>query len=275
MGRRVAFDRLDEYGMMNGIRPELRPEAVIFDYGHTLGYEWEFNALRGMAAMLEHAVGNPLGVTAEQLAAKNAEMFSHLDNVIHPNFIELHHQIYLRALFEPLRLEFDVSYLALESILWDAAGPAKPMPGAVELIDHLNENGYRTGVISNLTFSGEALTKRLNDILPRNRFEFVIASSDYGWRKPKSPMFGAALAKLGVSAERVWYCGDSAEADVIGSAGAGITPVWVDSDIECYYRDRSREKKPDCGYIYAKSLSEVAVLLGQCGGDGKLTGGKR
>lgn len=38
-------------------------------------------------------------------------------------------------------------------------------------------------------------------------------------------MFDIALQKSGLSADKVWYCGDSIEADVQGSKNIGMFPV--------------------------------------------------
>ena len=102
------------------------------------------------------------------------------------------------------------------------------MPGVAAMLAGLRERGVRTGVISNLGWTGEALEDRLRRLLPEHAFEFVIASSDYGVRKPGALIFQAALAKAGLAAEDVWFCGDQIDADVFGAQGAGIFPVWYE-----------------------------------------------
>lgn len=236
-----------------------KPEMILFDYGHTLSFEGGFDVEKGFTAVMEHAVANPLGVTVEQLSERNEAMFGYLDKRVHDVDIELHHSIYFRALFESLRLEFDLPYSELELIQWEASAPQEPMPGAERFIDYLNDKGFRTGVVSNMSYSGETLRRRANDLLPRNRFEFILASSEYGWRKPNRFLFDVALAKAGVPAENIWFCGDSAFADVTGAVGVGMMPVWVDSPKFCYYRQK--EKKPDCEYIHIRSLDEMITLL--------------
>lgn len=54
---------------------------------------------------------------------------------------------------------------------------------------------------------------------------FVLASSDYIFKKPHCLMFGIALQKAGVTADKVWYCGDSIDADVYGAKNVGMFPV--------------------------------------------------
>lgn len=81
------------------------------------------------------------------------------------------------------------------------------------MLDYINENGIRSAVISNLIWPGIALTERLNRLLPNNRFEFVMTSSDYFMRKPNRILFDIALQKAGVSADKVWYCGDNPQSN--------------------------------------------------------------
>lgn len=56
----------------------------------------------------------------------------------------------------------------------------------------------------------------------------VVTSEDVRAYKPNRVIFEAALAALGLPADRVLHVGDSWSADVLGAAGAGIRPVWVD-----------------------------------------------
>ena len=102
------------------------------------------------------------------------------------------------------------------------------MPGADSLIRYLNETGIRTGVISNNGWSGDALRDRFDRLLPENRFEFILSSADYMIRKPDRRLFEVALLKADLPPEKVWFCGDSYEKDVVGARSAGIFPVWYE-----------------------------------------------
>ena len=99
------------------------------------------------------------------------------------------------------------------------------MPYADKMIDYLNQTGIRTAVISNNAWSGEAIKERFDRLLPNNQFEFIISSCDYMIRKPDKRLFEIALVKSGLTADKVWYCGDSIYCDVNGAHNAGIFPV--------------------------------------------------
>ena len=131
------------------------------------------------------------------------------------------------------------------------------MPDIKETLEYLKQNNIRTGIISNIAFSGEALKNRINKILPENKFEFIIASSEYVFRKPNKLIFELALNKANLDANEVWYCGDSTEFDVEGSNNAGIYPVWYESEIECTYRERGSQKTPDFEHLHIYNWLEL------------------
>jgi putative hydrolase of the HAD superfamily len=136
------------------------------------------------------------------------------------------------------------------------------MPNADIMINYINSRGIRSGVISNIAFSGAVLSERLNRLLPRNRFEFVIASSEYMIRKPNPMLFELVLKKAGLCAEDVWFCGDNIRADVEGSASIGIFPVWYeDETVENPWRERSKWLFPECGHLHIHDWLELIDIL--------------
>lgn len=94
-----------------------------------------------------------------------------------------------------------------ETVFWDAASAGEAMPGAAEMLACIKAKGIRSAVVSNILWSGEALRKRLDRLLPGNSFEFILASSDYMLRKPQPMLFELALRKAGLTAGEVWFCG--------------------------------------------------------------------
>ena len=135
------------------------------------------------------------------------------------------------------------------------------MPEADIMLDFINKNGIRSAVISNLLWSGDALSERLNRLLPMNEFEFVMTSSDYIVRKPNRILFDIALRKAGLRADEVWYCGDNPQADIEGAAQAGIYSVWYDNETEREYKDRSEESAPKCEHLHIHEWREMMDLL--------------
>lgn len=201
-----------------------KPKMILFDYGQTLLHEPDFDLLRGTKAVFEHIVKNPDNITVEQLCEYDNRMFKAYADCRAGGY-EIHGWHGQRLLYEYLRLELDISIEEAEMILWENTSEGACMPGVKEMLAYLKEQGIRTGVISNIAWSGKALSHRINRLLPENEFEFIFASSEYGLRKPNPLLFELALRKADLKAEEVWYCGDNVRADVYGAHSVGIFPV--------------------------------------------------
>lgn len=117
----------------------------------------------------------------------------------------------------------------------------------------LYQNGFRTGVISNISFAGKVVENRINELIPTNHFEFVIASSEYLYRKPNRRIFELALEKAELSASEVWYIGDQYECDIVGARNAGLFPVWYIGAADM----RLPEDNDVCKVSHWKELQEL------------------
>ena len=236
------------------------PKMIIFDYGYTLVYEEKWNGVKGNKALLEYCVSNKNNLTAEQFTEFADNLFAST-NIGRKNGLEFHEHQFQRFLNEYLQIEINLSPVEQEKVFWDNASLGHAMPNIKETLEYLRENNIRTGVISNISFSGEALANRINSILPENNFEFIIASSEYIFRKPNKFIFELALRKANLEAKDVWHCGDTVEFDVEGANSVGIFPVLYESKIECWYVDRGNKTEPDCEYLHIHNWRELIDAL--------------
>ena len=240
-----------------------KPEMIIFDYGHTILYEPDFNAMRCEEAAYPYIVENPQNLTAEQIYAEVQRVFAEFQGQRDAG-IEIHEWQFMRLVYEYLGLKFSISYSELEEIEWNAASSGAVMPGAEEMLDYLNDVGIRTAVISNIGWSGNALTNRINRLLPNNRFEFIMASSEYSIRKPNRMLFETALRKANLPADVVWYCGDDIRADIKGAHGAGIFPVLYEGKVHDEVNPvtyRNEGETIDFDYLHIHHWNEMIALL--------------
>ncbi|HBI71692.1 MAG TPA: HAD family hydrolase [Lachnospiraceae bacterium] len=213
-----------------------KPKMILFDYGQTLLCENKFDGIAGTKAVLKNCVQNPQGVTAEEIQTFANELNKDIDRynseTQHLALIEVHNHSFQKYLYDYFQIKILVSPLELETIFWDNAAPATLTDGVEEMLRSLNKLHIRTGVISNISFSGLALSNRINKYLPENNFEFIIASSEYVFRKPGSRIFEVALKKSGLETKDIWYCGDNIKCDIEGAFNCSITPVWYKGAIE-------------------------------------------
>ena len=237
------------------------PKMILFDNGHTLLYEPGWDTVKGNAELLKYATKNPNNCTLEDVR-KGAELIfdKHIESIRKIGY-DVSGQVGDKVLYEYLGIEFSLTPLEMEIVFWNGASSGAIMPDADKMLDYIDEKGIRSAVISNLLWSGDALTERLNRLLPRNRFEYVMTSSDYLVRKPNRILFDIALKKANLRAEEVWYCGDNPQADIEGAAQVGIYPVWYDNDTEKNYKDRSNIQIPKCEHLHIREWSEMIDVL--------------
>lgn len=241
-----------------------RPQMILFDYGGTLLHEPDVDYLRGEKAVFRHVTENPRHVTPEEAARLGTELFLSARPCRHSGW-ELHEHQQLRLKYDLLGLRFDLPMDDLEKLLWTAASPGAPMPGVREMLSDLRLRRIRTAVISNLGYTGMALEDRLQRLLPEHRFEFVIASSDYGVRKPDPLIFRAALARAGLDASAAWYCGDQIGTDVFGAQQAGLFPVWYeDTTLPNGFRSLNDGLSVTGPHLHIHRWQELTDCLDQC-----------
>lgn len=207
-----------------------KPKMVLFDYGQTLVNELYYDGAKGYSAMLERAASNPNNVTGEQLQCA-AEKFNREIGRFNPEArslytAELPEYEVGQYLFGMHGVKFSCGLRELETEFWNAAAPGEPCRGISEFLDYLKQEGIRTGVVSNISFCGESLRRRVESCIPNAYFEFFIASSEYVFRKPNRHIFELALVKSGLSPDEVWFCGDQFKADIEGASAVGMTSVW-------------------------------------------------
>lgn len=241
-----------------------KPKMVLFDYGHTLAYEPDTDFLRGENAVFRYVTENPSGVTPEEAGRLGTEIWLAQREARHGG-VEIHEHQQLRLKYESLGLRFSLDINELEKLLWTAAAPGRAMPGAVDMLRGLRERGIRTGVISNLGWSGEALTDRLHRLLEGHEFEFVMVSSEYGARKPDPLLFRAALQRAKLDAADVWFCGDQIEADIHGAQNAGMFPVWYeDPEIPNGFAKKNEGLTIEGEYLHIRRWEKLLQAIDEC-----------
>lgn len=207
------------------------PKMILFDYGQTLFNQDPYQALNGYEALMKHITKNPHNMDASALTALGEKIYKQCSDVFGYKkkrdwHVEIPQKQMIHYIMEYYGLEADCSEEELSRIYWDGACSGTPVEGTNEMLEGLYNIGIRTGVISNLSFSGAALKERLDRVLPNNHFEMILSSTDVIFRKPEPAIFELAIAKSGLLAEEIWYVGDDTIWDVEAAYEVGITPVW-------------------------------------------------
>ena len=128
---------------------------ILFDYGHTLCYEPNWDSVRGNKALLPYITKNPYNKTLEDIVAGVSLIYGkHLES-IRANGYDISGQVGDRVLYEYLGIEFSLTPLEQEIVFWRAASEGAIMPNADKMLDHLHKLGIRT--IGDLAAADEEL----------------------------------------------------------------------------------------------------------------------
>ena len=235
-----------------------RPKMILFDYGQTLIDEGVFDGVRGTAAVLQYATKNKYNLSAERVQDEadriNKEVGRFDPAKRHLFQVEVPNHMFTAYLYESLGIMLSLTPEQIDRVFWNAAAPGRPTTGIEELLEYLYQNGIRTGVISNIAFAGKVVEERINRLISTNHFEFIIATSEYMYRKPNKRIFDLALEKADLQAGDVWYIGDQYECDIVGARNVGMFPVWYQGAIRIPYEDKK-------DVLTIKSWQEFPSLL--------------
>jgi putative hydrolase of the HAD superfamily len=201
------------------------PSALLLDYGGTIVREERVNRGAGIARMLELASANPRGVDAATLQQATAHIKTQLVELLSP-LIEYHGQALYRLAFDSLGVQFELSPGTLELEYFKTAVATRAQPGIRQTLEAARARSLPVGVVSNIAWSAQVLHHDLRRLGLDGYVEFVMASADYGVRKPHPALFRAAAGRLGAPPSQIWFVGDSLECDVAGARGVGMGAVW-------------------------------------------------
>ncbi|HVA92654.1 MAG TPA: HAD family hydrolase [Chloroflexota bacterium] len=208
-------------------------EAVVLDYGHTIvdfvlseagllaAYEEARGLLAGYlaaeaptAAWLVDQVAHRIGKRIE--ASYLRQDLQELD--ILAEFAQCFSDLGLRV---PETLVRQVAYLehralSAEIHLW---------PENADALRALRADGFRLGLVSNITLLGEWVRENLHRLGLLDLFDAVVLSSEEGIRKPHPQIYQTVLDRLGIPGSAAIFVGDRLREDVAGPQAAGMRAV--------------------------------------------------
>lgn len=206
-----------------------KPKMIMFDYGQTLVDEGKFDGVKGTQAVLEHAKVNKYGATAEAVQAFADEVnfeIGRTDTQRRDGFIvEVPNHMFTAYIYQSMGIELSLTPKEIDEVFWEAATDGRPTDGIAEFLDYLKCSNIRTAVVSNISYCGDALKERIRRMIPSHDFEFIIATSEYMFRKPNKRIFQFALDMAALQPEDVWFVGDNYKCDVLGALSVGMTAI--------------------------------------------------
>lgn len=237
-----------------------KPKMVLFDYGQTLICQEPYDSMKGFEAIQRYIIDNPMNITAKDMNELSYKIYKECNKAFGKEtkrdwLIDVRFTDTMRYIMEYYHLQLSVSLEECDEIYWDHACNGVPTTNIEKFLEFLNEEGVRTGVVSNLSHSGKSLKKRLDRLIPNNNFEFIISSSDIMFRKPNSMIFHLAMAKSQLAPDEHWYCGDDSIWDIESAYPMGIQPIWYTKDIDY------EQEKPEVPHVEIKDWLEAITLI--------------
>ena len=233
-----------------------KPKGILFDFGDTLCTLDRFDVLAGNARCLELAK-SPGATTPADVEAV-AQRFNLIIKPMRESvWIEHRADAFQKLLYDYLGLEFSIPKDQLEQEFWNAAVTQTPEPGVRQTLSSLRSMPIKLAVVSNFSFSGKILREGLAEYDLLDFFSVVIASSEYGIRKPNPLIFELAAKMIGLRGSDIWFVGDKIAYDVVGANAAGMTSVWYNKNGEPQQGD---DDSPD--YVIS-DLRELPALARQ------------
>jgi putative hydrolase of the HAD superfamily len=213
-------------GYVAGVAPLPPPRALLFDLGNTILREGDFEPRAGHRRLLELAGVDATPQLLDAYGALAAELAEDVQPRRLDSCIEFGTARMTRVLAHHFDLRFSQGDDELELAFFRASTTMAPEPGIREALHRVRSLGVPIGVVSNTAYSGHVLRAELAHHSLLDGFDFVMASNDYGFRKPHPAIFRAAAARLGLDPRHVWFLGDSLVFDVAGARAVGMPAVW-------------------------------------------------
>lgn len=239
-----------------------KPKMILFDYGHTLASEDDWCLSRGAEEILRLAGRDDIDPAA--LLARMEERIDEGGKMGEQIRYDVPYMVPILTACREMGIVLEnVPIPELTDRILRAVTEGAVMPHADKMLDAVNAHGIRTAVVSNNGWPGDTMKRRLDRLLPMNRFEFVLCSTDCLYQKPDPRIFRTALGRAGLAPEETFYCGDNIHCDVCGPHEVGMFPVFLQNfaDEEYYNCHHLLDRDLDFPHLHITDWREFIAFL--------------
>ena len=237
-----------------------KPEFIIFDYGNTLVHEDINHGPESFKRVYETITNNPDNLSLNEIHHRFLEIKKDVRENFHKDDLEFKYTDVFKIVFTKFRLDSSHNYEKLSEFYFDDFAKGSLMSGAVETLEYIKKQGIDTGVISNLSWSEDILSKRLKNMLDHD-FKYIMTTAQWIYRKPDKRIFDIGVVKSGVDRSKIWYVGDNPKCDIVGAHDAGIVPVYFKSPHENPFLYPHEMVELDMDYISIDKLTDIIEIL--------------
>jgi HAD superfamily hydrolase (TIGR01509 family) len=237
--------------------------AMTFDFHNTLAEcpEWFELEVRRLPSSFLSWWSEARDRAIEPRTREQAdECYRRLRHEIMDHGNELSAEACLHSVFQTLNLSVPDADIekGVGELMRGALATTRPVPGAVETIRALQDDGVRLGVVSSAVYH-PFLQWSLDMFGIAPAFTSVVTSASAGFYKSRPEIYRYAADELAVAPDRIVHVGDSLRFDVGGAGRAGMGTVWLQHRER---REDEREFSPDLTLTtLRKSASPLLELL--------------
>jgi HAD superfamily hydrolase (TIGR01662 family) len=131
-------------------------------------------------------------------------------------------------------------------------------PDVIETLGHLQADGYRMGLVSNITLRPNLLREDLKRWGLQRFLDAAVFSSEVGWRKPDPQIFREALVRLGATPAETVFVGDRLYDDVSGAQAVGMRGIQTRQ----FRQEADPDYHPDAVIDHFSELPQVLEKWG-------------
>ena len=222
-------------------------QGVVFDLGSTLiRFEGDWLEARqlGAQALVEQLRTDGLNLDEPTFLEAFVQAMDTNSRVREENCRERTTALLLRKVIEDFGLPpITEEKIQRALIKFYAVGEAQwePMPHLYDMLDVLEREGMRLGIISNAGDAGN-VQRLIDHFQLRTHFNPILISADVGIRKPDTRIFHMLLEQWDLRPEEVVMVGDLLSADVLGAQRVGMHQIWLKATDQFPGRDQDSQK---------------------------------
>ncbi len=196
-------------------------KTLLFDLGGTLVHRNVDDHIADEVAVkdiVDYMDSNGYSVDQESFLEKYWSHYRRLNEYRENFMIEIPMSVWLSELLYDFcgeNLDFKLLSKAEKAIVDARVDSAILLPKTIEVLEKLSSQ-YSLGIITN-TSSGQVADRVLVNLKLNRFFDYVIASSEIGVRKPYPGIFFYIVRKMFIRPEEAIFIGDSIKHDIVGS----------------------------------------------------------
>lgn len=233
-------------------------KAILMDVGRTIVTNRIIDFKKGLKAVYD-LDENKEKIDFTKYLEVNQALWKISYDVARKTCTEVPIDEYLQVLCEITGLNVNLEKKELEWFFQCNLIEEELIDGVTKFLEYVNSKNIPIIAVSNSCMTSYPISREFQEFGILKYFKEVISSADILIRKPRKEIFDYAYGKLlkidnSIQKQEVLFIGNDYNCDVVGSANAGLVPVW--------FNEKQEEAKENSfSFINVNSYSELINTL--------------